>query len=125
VRLYPFKHTDIGIVSFLAFGDVRVGDQVAETVRFNDKSDLGGRVFLDDSSDRINVCLVLGKTIVCNSQFSVGRKGGTITVGQIVNYKCTNDLGLCTSSILLLDVGEIGFHGRYFGGSVTGIVSMI
>jgi hypothetical protein len=112
-------------VSFLAFGDVRVGDQITKTVGLNDKSDLGGGVLLDDGSDRINVCLVLGKAIVCNSQLSVGRKGCTITVGQIVDYECANDLGLCTSSVLLFDVGKICLHGRHFGGSVTGIVSMI
>jgi hypothetical protein len=111
-------------MSLLAFGDVRVGDQVAETIGFDDESDLSGGVLLDDSSDRINVSLVLGKTVVCNSQFSVGRKSGTITVGQIVDDECTNDLGLCTSSILLLDVSEISLDGRHFGGGITGIVSI-
>jgi hypothetical protein len=111
-------------MSLLAFGDVRVGDQVAETIGFDDESDLSGGVLLDDSSDRINVSLVLGKTIVCNGQLSVGRKGGTVTVGQIVDYECTDNLGLYTSSILLLDVSEIGFHGRHFGGSITIVVSI-
>ena len=82
-------------------------------------------MLLEDSSDRVDVCLVLGETIVGNSQLSVGSKGGTITVGQVINYKCSNDLGTCASSILLLDIREISIHSRYLGGGVAGIVSII
>jgi hypothetical protein len=119
-----FRHTDISIVSFLAFGDIRVSDQVTKTVGFDNKSDLGRRVLLDNSSNGINVCLVLGKTIICDGQLSVGSKSGTIAVGQIIDHEGANDLGLCTSSILLLDISEISIHGRYFGGGITSIVSM-
>ena len=122
---HPSRHTDVGIMSLLAFSDIGVGDQIAKTVGFDHKSDLGRGVLLENGSDRVNVCLVLGKTIVCDGVLSVGSKGGTIAIGQIIDYKRTDDLGTCASGILLLNVGEIGIHGRYFGRGVTDIVSII
>lgn len=101
------EHTDVIIMSLLTFGNIRVGNKVTETVGFDDKSNLCRGVLLDNSSDGINVCLVLGETIVCDSQLSIGGQSSAITVRQIIDYECTNGLGTAASSIQLLDVAEV------------------
>lgn len=78
---FSVEHTDVIIVSFLAFGNIRVGDKVTETVGLNDKRNLCRGMLLDNSSDRIDICLVLGKAIVCDSQLSVRGQSSAITVG--------------------------------------------
>jgi hypothetical protein len=112
-------------MSFLAFGNIRVGDQVAETVRFDDKSNLCRGVLLDNSSDRIDVCLVLGETIIGDGQLSVGGQSSAITIGKIIDYERTDSLGTRTRGIQLLNVAEVCVRRRYFGSGITIIVSIM
>lgn len=50
---------------------------------------------------------------------AVGRQSRTVTVGQVVNNKGTNDWRASTGSILRLDVGHVGVHGGNLGCAVT------
>lgn len=49
------------------------------------RENVGQKLTLNLSDDLVNIILVLVEAVICNGEFSVGRKGGTVTVGQVVD----------------------------------------
>lgn len=85
----------------------------------NHKGDGSLGVLLDDSSDGVDVFLVLVETIISNLVLAVGGKRRAVTVGQVVDDESAHDRRGSTSGVLRLDVSEVSVHGRDLGGGVT------
>jgi len=72
----------VGSLSTTALGNVKVGDQVGQRVGLDDSNDTNIGVFLDLSSELVDVVVVLVETVVGDRELSVGSKAAQSRSGR-------------------------------------------
>ena len=109
----------VGILGFATLGNVEVGDKIGQAVGLNNQSNRDVGVQIELGLDGINVCLVLGETVISNRVLAVGGSRSTVTVRQIVDNEGAHDGWVGTGGILGRDVLQVGSDGWNFGSSIT------
>jgi len=105
---------NVRVLCFLAFWNIEVCGQVRERIWFNNSNDGLGSVLGENSNDWVNVLgfvgiQTLGACGICAKDFSIGRSGGTISIGEIIYDEYSQGGDSC---FLLLCLGSIQYSSN-------------